>query len=129
MSPAATAPAPTQLNGLKSTVANGGPNGTTHTDGSSAASSSGSSSGSPPRPEVLARLHGSLATIKHGSNVIFANSYASPSPSGATTPVPFIDLSALQTEGRNAKTRDIDVVSTEEMCGKCSRPSRLHSPC
>lgn len=90
-----------------------------HTNGDAASDSSGS----PPRPELIAKLNASLATIKHGPNGIFANSYASPSPSGAATPVPFIDLSALQTEGRNAMTRDIDIASTEEMCGE-SLPSR-----
>lgn len=90
-------------------------NGTAHAD---AASDTSSDSPTPMRPELIARLSASLATIKHGPNGIFANSYASPSPSGTSTPVPFIDLSTLQTEGRNTKTRDIDVVSTQEMCGK-----------
>lgn len=109
---------PTSIEDLKSNgVHTNSVNGANGANGSHSSPSS-SSSGSPPRPEVLARLKGSLATIKHGPNGIIANSYASPSPSGQTTPVPFIDLSALQTEGRNAMTRDIDVVSTEEMCGE-----------
>jgi hypothetical protein len=32
------------------------------------------------------------------------------------TMVPTIDLSELQTEGRNAQTADIDVAATEDMC-------------
>jgi hypothetical protein len=32
------------------------------------------------------------------------------------TMVPFIDLSGLQTEGRNDLTGEIDVADTEDMC-------------
>jgi len=35
------------------------------------------------------------------------------------TMVPTIDLSGLQTEGRNDQTVDIDVVATEDMCREC----------
>ncbi|KLT40783.1 N-acetylmuramic acid 6-phosphate [Cutaneotrichosporon oleaginosum] len=64
----------------------------------------------------MAKLNASLATIKHGRIGVSPNPYTSPSPSGVSTPVPFIDLSTLQTEGRNFKTHNIDVASTEEMC-------------
>jgi hypothetical protein len=39
------------------------------------------------------------------------------------TMVPTIDLSELQTEGRNAQTADIDVAATEDMCREYERGS------
>ncbi|GMK54670.1 hypothetical protein CspeluHIS016_0112560 [Cutaneotrichosporon spelunceum] len=114
MSPAATMTASTlslkSINGHANGHARGHANG--HADGAAS-----DTSGSPPRPELMAKLNASLATLKHGPDGIFANWYPSPTASGDTTPVPFIDLSALQTEGRNTKTRDIDIASTEDMCG------------